>query len=98
MIAESLPCRVFVHAQGVEAFFYNRTPAYNNIVERMKKGEADKHGSHASKTNSNSTSTDSGHEKTGLRERNSIRRDESKLVSEDSSDSERALCLSEIHC
>lgn len=34
-----LPCRIAVQAQGVEAFFYNRTPAYDAIVERMKKHE-----------------------------------------------------------
>ncbi|OCF34831.1 hypothetical protein I316_03376 [Kwoniella heveanensis BCC8398] len=34
-----LPCRITVFAEGVEAFVYNRTPAYDAIVERMKKHE-----------------------------------------------------------
>lgn len=67
-------------------FFYNRTPAYNNIVERMRKGESDGQGSKASKTSSNSTSTSTGSEKSGLRERNSVRRDQTKTNSEESSE------------
>ncbi|OCF72268.1 hypothetical protein I204_06644 [Kwoniella mangroviensis CBS 8886] len=34
-----LPCRITVFAEGVEAFVFNRTPAYDAIVERMKKHE-----------------------------------------------------------
>ncbi|WWC67272.1 uncharacterized protein I206_101180 [Kwoniella pini CBS 10737] len=34
-----LPCRITVFAEGVEGFVYNRTPAYDAIVERMKKHE-----------------------------------------------------------
>ncbi|KAL1409648.1 Macrophage colony-stimulating factor 1 receptor [Vanrija albida] len=34
-----LPCRISVTAEGVEMFLYNRTPAYDAIVERMKKHE-----------------------------------------------------------
>ncbi|WVQ94212.1 hypothetical protein IAU59_001290 [Kwoniella sp. CBS 9459] len=34
-----LPCRITLFAEGVEAFVYNRTPAYDAIVERMKKHE-----------------------------------------------------------
>lgn len=34
-----LPCRIAVTAEGVEAFVFNRTPAYDAIVERMKKHE-----------------------------------------------------------
>ncbi|WVQ79015.1 hypothetical protein IAT38_001107 [Cryptococcus sp. DSM 104549] len=34
-----LPCRIVVYAKGVECFVYNRTPAYDAIVERMKKHE-----------------------------------------------------------
>ncbi|KAK8844716.1 hypothetical protein IAR55_006566 [Kwoniella newhampshirensis] len=36
-----LPCRISVFAEGVEAFIYNRTPAYDAIVERMNKHEND---------------------------------------------------------
>nr|ODN85117.1 hypothetical protein L203_05068 [Cryptococcus depauperatus CBS 7841] len=35
-----LPCRIVVYAKGVECFVYNRTPAYDTIVERMRKHEA----------------------------------------------------------
>ncbi|EAL21708.1 hypothetical protein CNBC5720 [Cryptococcus deneoformans B-3501A] len=37
--SSKLPCRIIVYAKGVEAFVYNRTPAYDDIVERMKKHE-----------------------------------------------------------
>ena len=36
---DRLPCRIIVYAEGVECFVYNRTPAYDAIVERMKKHE-----------------------------------------------------------
>ena len=36
---DRLPCRINVYAEGVECFVYNRTPAYDAIVERMKKHE-----------------------------------------------------------
>ncbi|EIW72981.1 hypothetical protein TREMEDRAFT_42131 [Tremella mesenterica DSM 1558] len=34
-----LPCRIAITAEGLEAFVFNRTPAYDAIVERMKKHE-----------------------------------------------------------
>lgn len=36
---DRLPCRINVYAEGVECFVFNRTPAYDAIVERMKKHE-----------------------------------------------------------
>jgi hypothetical protein len=39
LIPERLPCRIMVYAEGVECFVFNRTPAYDAIVERMKKHE-----------------------------------------------------------
>lgn len=38
---DRLPCRIHVYAEGVECFVYNRTPAYDAIVERMKKHETE---------------------------------------------------------
>ncbi|BEI89154.1 uncharacterized protein CcaverHIS019_0205160 [Cutaneotrichosporon cavernicola] len=35
-----LPCRIAAYLDGLELFCYNRTPAYDAIVERMKKHEA----------------------------------------------------------
>ncbi|GMK54228.1 hypothetical protein CspeluHIS016_0108140 [Cutaneotrichosporon spelunceum] len=35
-----LPCRISANLDGLEVFCYNRTPAYDAIVERMKKHEA----------------------------------------------------------
>ncbi|EJT99737.1 hypothetical protein DACRYDRAFT_101324 [Dacryopinax primogenitus] len=31
----NLPCRIFVYMEGVEWFLYNRTPAFDAIVERL---------------------------------------------------------------
>jgi hypothetical protein len=31
------PCRIKVHVEGVEGFFYNRSPAYDNIVNHFAK-------------------------------------------------------------
>lgn len=41
LMLDRLPCRVLVNLKGVEAFFFNRTPAYDAIVERMKKQNAE---------------------------------------------------------
>lgn len=80
---DALPSRIFVNAQGVEAFFYNRTPAYDNIVERMKKydGADPTSGANPSKTESGTSGSSSGREKSGIRERTSIRLEKSKLSS-----------------
>ena len=87
---DALPSRIFVNAQGVEAFFYNRTPAYDNIVERMKKYDAAAMpaDTDASRAHSGSSGSSSGREKVGLRERTSIRRDKSKVSSGGNSDGE----------
>ena len=34
-----LPCRISIYAEGLEGYVYNRTPAYDNIVERLREGE-----------------------------------------------------------
>ncbi|KLT40822.1 hypothetical protein CC85DRAFT_287095 [Cutaneotrichosporon oleaginosum] len=38
--AARLPCRIAAKLDGLEVFCFNRTPAYDAIVERMKKHEA----------------------------------------------------------
>ncbi|WRT63261.1 uncharacterized protein IL334_000164 [Kwoniella shivajii] len=55
-----LPCRITVFAEGVEGFVYNRTPAYDAIVERMKKHERDESGFNDKKSprTSDDTNTD----------------------------------------
>lgn len=80
---DALPSRIFVNAIGVEAFFYNRTPAYDDIVERMKKYDAAATASDAdtSKAHSGMSGSSTGREKVNLRERSSIRRDKSKVSS-----------------
>jgi hypothetical protein len=35
-----LPCRIILNIEGAEVFCFNRTPAYDAIVDRMKKREA----------------------------------------------------------
>lgn len=40
LIAARLPCRIAAKLDGLEVFCFNRTPAYDAIVERMKKHEA----------------------------------------------------------
>lgn len=58
-LPEKLPSRILINLEGVEAFVFNRTPAYDAIIERMKKHErqekeqsdgldADGHGAKAS--------------------------------------------------
>lgn len=39
LIPARLPCRIAAKLDGLEVFCYNRTPAYDAIVERMKKHE-----------------------------------------------------------
>lgn len=87
---DALPSRIFINAQGVEAFIYNRTPAYDNIVERMKKNDAaaSQHGEDPSKTHSEASGSNAGRKGSGLRERISIRRDKSKGSSQEVSEGE----------
>lgn len=40
LIPARLPCRIAAKLDGLEVFCYNRTPAYDAIVERMKKHES----------------------------------------------------------
>ncbi|KAL6708059.1 Macrophage colony-stimulating factor 1 receptor [Coniothyrium glycines] len=35
--AKQLPCRISVKVSGIEAFMYNRSPAYDNIVEAVER-------------------------------------------------------------
>jgi hypothetical protein len=76
MRLESLPCKIRVHAEGVEIFIYNRTPAYDEIVRRMQKHEAEKNGEGLKTPGTSQASTDDGN--SGLRNRSSIRRDPTK--------------------
>ena len=41
LIVDRLPSRILLTVRGVEVFLFNRTPAYDAIVERMKKHEAE---------------------------------------------------------
>ncbi|ORX35037.1 hypothetical protein BD324DRAFT_652754 [Kockovaella imperatae] len=52
-----LPCRIRIYAEGVEGFVFNRTPAYDGIVERMKQYE------HAQKATDSSKDGDPLHQK-----------------------------------
>lgn len=80
---DSLPCRIRVHAEGFEAFLYNRTPAYEEIVKRMEKHEAEARAGKTENKSSEASSTSNGH---GLRNRTSIRRDQTKNTSGESLD------------
>lgn len=61
MAIDRLPCRITVYTQGVEAFLHNRTPAYEAIIERMKKHEEDEKASHKfESTSSDTTAHDLG--------------------------------------
>ncbi|WVR03135.1 hypothetical protein IAU60_000125 [Kwoniella sp. DSM 27419] len=61
-----LPCRISVFAEGVEGFVYNRTPAYDAIVERMKKHERDEGRTDDTTTKQSSrTSEDTAEESNG---------------------------------
>jgi hypothetical protein len=71
----SLPCRIRIHAEGVEGFIYNTTPAYDAIVKRMEKHEAE---AAAGKTSGFSDTWSSADDHTGMRNRSSIRRDQTK--------------------
>ncbi|ORY27357.1 hypothetical protein BCR39DRAFT_589249 [Naematelia encephala] len=51
-----LPTRLTVYAQGVEAFFFNRTPAYDAIIERMKNYEKEENDSQKSFTTQDTNS------------------------------------------
>ena len=66
---DRLPCRITVHAQGVEVFVYNRTPAYDAIVERMMKHELQTDSSKASFANLNGTDTQGRHTNARFRKR-----------------------------
>ncbi|WWC57636.1 uncharacterized protein I303_100168 [Kwoniella dejecticola CBS 10117] len=55
-----LPCRITVFAEGVEGFVYNRTPAYDAIVERMKKHEREEAAANASPRKSDDTDVEPG--------------------------------------
>ncbi|WWC90151.1 uncharacterized protein L201_005084 [Kwoniella dendrophila CBS 6074] len=53
-----LPCRITIFAEGVEGFVFNRTPAYDAIVERMKKHEREENAAKDSPGTSDDTSND----------------------------------------
>ena len=62
---DKLPCRIEVWAEGVEAFVFNRTPAYDAIVERMKKHEQQTGVGSSSESLSNHKSNDDSNTKEG---------------------------------
>ena len=84
----SLPCRVRIHAEGVEGFIYNTTPAYDAIVKRMEKHEAE---AAAGKGSGLSDTWSSADDHTGIRNRSSIRRDQTKGSSGTSSNGESSM-------
>lgn len=85
---DALPCRIRIHAEGFEAFLYNRTPAYDEIVKRMQKHEAEASAGKDGAKASEASSTSDHH---GLRNRTSIKRDQTKGSSGESSDGESML-------
>jgi hypothetical protein len=88
LTSDSLPCRIRVHTEGFEAFIYNRTPAYDEIVKRMEKHEAEAKAGKAENRSSEASSTSDHH---GLRNRSSIRRDQTKGSAGESSEGESSL-------
>ncbi|KAL7425079.1 Macrophage colony-stimulating factor 1 receptor [Cryptotrichosporon argae] len=78
-----LPCRVVLVADGVEAFFYNRTPAYDAIVERMKK--------HERETGKGATDTDgAGEDGNGNEAKKGARLRRARPMTRDSSNSQQS--------
>lgn len=88
MVPGSLPCRIRFHAEGVEAFIYNTTPAYDEIVRRMQKHEAAEAAGMTPGVSDTWSSSD-GHD--GLRNRSSVRRDQTKGSSQSSSNGQSAI-------
>jgi protein CSF1 len=73
------PFRITIHVEGVEAFIYDRTPAYRNIVDHFTRVTA----SDASVNNSNfkiNMSSENVKEKDGIVPRNSQNDDESQAT------------------
>lgn len=77
-----------VHAEGVEAFIYNTTPAYDEIVRRMEKHEA----AEAAGMTPGASETWSSHEShDGIRQRSNVRRSQTKGSSGSSSNGESCM-------
>ncbi|QDS70918.1 hypothetical protein FKW77_006598 [Venturia effusa] len=56
--AKTLPCRVTIHLEGVQAFLYNRSPVYDAIIEHISKAtESDGSSVHAEDKPEASTSS-----------------------------------------
>jgi len=75
-----------IHAEGVEAFIYNTTPTYDEIVRRMEKHEATEA---AGKEPGASETWSSNESHDGMRKRSSVRRSQTKGSSGSSSNGER---------
>jgi hypothetical protein len=93
-----LPCRILITVKGVEAFFFNRTPAYDAIVERMKKHEAENaNAAHSTGSFTSATSSRESKDPDGLRKRANVLHRDRKLSKESSTQSDREyeiLCIS----
>jgi hypothetical protein len=74
-----------VHAEGVEAFIYNTTPAYDEIVRRMEKHEAAE-AAGMTPGASETWSSNEGHD--GIRHRSNMKRSQTKGSSGSSSNGE----------
>ena len=40
-VLDDLPCRVVLKSRGLQWFIYNRSPAYDNVLKSMSRGEVD---------------------------------------------------------
>jgi len=74
-----------VHAEGVEAFIYNTTPAYDEIVRRMEKHEAAEAAGMMPGVSETWSSNDG---RGGIRQRSNMRRSQTKGSSGSSSNGE----------
>ncbi|KAF2401933.1 hypothetical protein EJ06DRAFT_491783 [Trichodelitschia bisporula] len=55
---KNLPCRISIHLEGVQAFLYNRSPAYDAVVNHMTEASEAKHTPRASQDRVHSTSSE----------------------------------------
>jgi hypothetical protein len=84
-----LPCRILITVKGVEAFFFNRTPAYDAIVERMKKHEAENaNAAHSTGSFTSGTSSRESKDPDGLKKRANVLHRDRKLSKQSSTQSD----------
>lgn len=73
---EELPCRLFLMVDGLEVFMYNRTFAYDNIMDMLRGEEKDRKESTSDENSKNTASTmsaDSGSTTNNLKYRGNTR-------------------------